>query len=87
MEQKVIDLDKIIVDNQVANKETMFYYGKSAMLQKFKDCMKEAIQQALELAAEEATQVGCNCRMQSCTWSDCWQINKESITNIINRVK
>jgi hypothetical protein len=77
---KEIDLDKIINEKK---SEYKIYGGSGKMTEYQKDCMKEAIRQALEIASENA---GVDYMADKDTGMFV-SVNKETITSIVNRVK
>ena len=73
----MIDLDKIIEENDDG------HWIRGGMLQDdVKDCMKEAIRQALKLASEEAKVVE---HFDIEKWN--YRVSKQSIMNVMDKIK
>jgi len=78
MEQKIVDIQKIISDYKIIEKSN----DKGELFHLIRYAMKEACQQAIELAAENA-----DCEIDGQEHIEKVWVNKQSILDTINQIQ
>ena len=78
MEQKIVDIQKIISDYKIIEKSN----DKGELFHLIRYAMKEACQQAIELAAENA-----DCEIDGQEHIEKVWVNKHSILDTINQIQ